>query len=134
MAEEKKQTYEELAAERDACKVELDAIKRDRVNRQRAAAETMDLCIEKGCLAKYLNEHRAEVEKVMMTMVSPEYIKMAAERTARIKEAIGAYRFAEMPEAKIKDLIIRRYDLTPTYAQNFLDDDTDEDDCRPEAI
>ena len=55
----------------------------------------------------------------MMTMVSPEYIKMAAERTARIKEAIGADRFINVPEEQIKDAIIRRYDLTPAYAQNF---------------
>jgi hypothetical protein len=39
-----------------------------------------------------------------------------------------------MSESSIKELIIRRYDLTPTYAQNFLDDDTDPDDCRPWAI
>ena len=75
-----------------------------------------------------------KAEKIMITMLSPEYVKMAAERTLRIKEAINAYRFAKMPEAKIKDLIIRRYDLTPVYAQNFLDDDTDPDDCRPEAV
>lgn len=29
---------------------------------------------------------------------------------------------------------IRRYDLTPTYAQNFLDDDSDPDDSRPWAL
>ena len=70
----------------------------------------------------------------MMTMLSPEYVKMAAERTEKIKEDISAYRFAEMPDTKIKDLIIRRYDLTPTYAQNFLDDDSDPDDSRPWAL
>ena len=70
----------------------------------------------------------------MMSMVSPEYIRTAAERTERIKGAIETLRFVNMPEEQIKDTIIRRYDLTPTYAQNFLDDDTDPDDCRPEAI
>ena len=70
----------------------------------------------------------------MITMLSPEYVKKAAERTERIKESIGMLRFAGMPDPQIKDLIIRRYDLTPTYAQNFLDDDTDPDDCRPWAI
>ena len=102
--------------------------------KQRAAAETIDLCIKKGYLTKYLDEHRAEVEKVMMTMLSPEYIKMAAERTERIKEAIAFGRDAGLGEGQIKDTIIRRYDLTPTYAQNFLDDDTNPDDCRPWAI
>ena len=70
----------------------------------------------------------------MITMLSPEYVKKAAERTERIKEDISVLRFAEMPDPQIKELIIRRYDLTPTYAQNFLDDDTDPDDCRPWAI
>ncbi len=43
-------------------------------------------------------------------------------------------RYAEMPDSRIKELIIRRYDLTPTYAQNFLDDDSDPDDSRPLAL
>ena len=70
----------------------------------------------------------------MITMLSPEYVKKAAERTERIKESIGMLRFLKMPEDQIKEAIIKRYDLTPTYAQNFLDDDTDPDDCRPWAI
>ena len=107
---------------------------KDTEEKQQAVLKVITLCIQKGYLAKYFNEHRSEAEKIMITMLSPEYVKMAAERTLRIKEAINAYRFAKMPEAKIKDLIIRRYDLTPVYAQNFLDDDTDPDDCRPEAV
>lgn len=102
--------------------------------KREAVALTIDRCIQKGYLAKYFEEHRAEVEKIMLTMLSPEYVRMASERTQRIKEAIDAYRFAEIPEEKIKSLIMKRYDLTPTYAQNFLDDDSDPDDSRPEAI
>lgn len=102
--------------------------------RQQAVTQAIDLCIEKDYLAKYLEEHRPEVEKIMMTMISPEYVKMTADRTEKIKEDISVLRFAEMPDAKIKDLIIRRYDLTPTYAQNFLDDDSDPEDSRPWAI
>ena len=90
--------------------------------------------IKERDLKRYLEEHRPEVEKIMMTMFSPEYVKMASERTEKIKEDISAYRFAEMPDVKIKDLIIRRYNLTPTYAQNFLDDDSDPDDSRPWAL
>ena len=59
---------------------------------------------------------------------------MTSERTEQIKGDISAYRFADMPEPQIKDLIIRRYDLTPTYAQNFLDDDSDPEDSRPWAL
>ena len=39
--------------------------------RQQAVTATIDLCIEKGYLVKYLEEHRPEVEKIMMTMFSP---------------------------------------------------------------
>ena len=102
--------------------------------KQEAVAGTIDLCVQKGYLVEYLQEHRPEVEKIMMTMLSPEYVKMASERTERIKGDISVLRFADMPEPQIKDLIIRRYDLTPTYAQNFLDDDTDPEDCRPWAL
>ena len=102
--------------------------------KQRAVATTIELCIGKGYLAKYLNEHRAEVEKIMMTMLSPEYVKQAAERTERIKGDIVAFRSIDLPEDKIKENIIRRYDLTPTYAQNFLDDDSDPGDSRPWAL
>ena len=61
-------------------------------------------------------------------------MKMASERTEKIKESIGMLRFLHMPEDQIKDAIIKRYDLTPTYAQNFLDDDTDPEDSRPWAL
>jgi hypothetical protein len=102
--------------------------------KQQAVNTTIDLCIQKGYLVRYLEEHRPEVEEIMMTMFSPEYVKMTSERTEKIKEDISFGRYAGMPEPQIKDLIIRRYDLTPTYAQNFLDDDSDPDDSRPWAL
>ena len=55
--------------------------------RQQAVTATIDLCIEEGCLVRYLKEHRPEVEKIMMTMFSPEYVKMMSERTEKIKAA-----------------------------------------------
>ena len=70
----------------------------------------------------------------MSTMLIPEYVRMVSERTEKIKEDISVLRFAEMPEDQIKALIIRRYDLTPTYARNFLEDDSDPEDSTPEAI
>ena len=102
--------------------------------KQKAAALTIDLCLQKGYLVRYLEDHRSEVERMMMTMLSPEYVKMASERTRKIKEDISAYRFIHLSEDKIKEAIMKRYDLTPTYAQNFLDDDSDPDDSRPWAI
>ena len=102
--------------------------------KQQAVTATIDLCIQRGYLVMYLEEHRPEVEKIMMTMFSPEYVKMTSERTERIKGDIIAFRSIALPEDKIKENIIRRYDLTPTYAQNFLDDDSDPDDSRPWAL
>ena len=102
--------------------------------KQEAVVMTIDLCIQRGYLAEYLQAHRAEVEKIMMTMLSPEYVKMASERTEKIKEAIAFGRDAGMGEEQIKSVIIKRYDLTPTYAQNFLDDDSDPEDSRPWAL
>ena len=85
-------------------------------------------------MAKYLKEHRPEVEKIMLTMMTPEYIQMAAARSVKIKATIDGYRFIGILEEQIKDAIIRLFDLTPRYAQNFLDDDTKPEDCRPMAI
>ena len=44
--------------------------------KQEAVAVTIDLCIQRGYLAEYLQAHRAEVEKIMMTMLSPEHVVM----------------------------------------------------------
>ena len=97
-------------------------------------AMTIDMCFQEGYLVAYLQAHRAEVEKIMMTMLSPEYVKMASERTEKIKEDISYGRYMGISEDRIKESIIRRYDLTPTYAQNFLDDDSDPEDSRPWAL
>ena len=99
-----------------------------------AIVKTIELCIQKGYMAKYLKEHRSEVEKIMLSMMTPEYIQMAAARSVKIKATIDGYRFIGIPEEQIKDAIIRLFDLTPRYAQNFLDDDTKPEDCRPMAI
>ena len=102
--------------------------------KETAVLEAIELCIQKGYLKPYLEQHRGEVEKIMMTMFSPEYVKMASDRTERIKGDIIAFRSLDIPEAKIKENIIKRYELTPTYAQNFLDDDSDPEDSRPWAL
>ena len=102
--------------------------------KRQAVLTTIALCIEKGYLVKYLEDHRAEAEKVMMTMRDPDYIRRLSERTERIKGDISFARYINMPEAEIKDVIIKRYNLTPAYAQNFLDDDSDPNDSRPWAV
>ena len=61
-------------------------------------------------------------------------IKQASERTEKIRTSISTLRFMKLPEDQIKDVIMKQYEITPTYAQNFLDDDSDPDDSRPWAI
>ena len=70
----------------------------------------------------------------MITTLSPEYVRLAVQRTERIKEDISAYRFIGIPEDQIKAAIIRRYNLSETYAQNFLDDDSKPEESTPEAV
>ena len=89
---------------------------------QKGIAKTVDICIEKGYLRKYLQEHRAEVEKIMFDMYNPEYVK-EREQLSRIYESeIDVLRDVAVPDAKIKELLVRRHGITPTYAQNLLDD------------
>ena len=57
--------------------------------RQQAVATTIELCIQNSYLTDYLERHRSEVEKIMMSMLTPEYIKMAAERSEKIKGDIS---------------------------------------------
>ena len=89
---------------------------------QKGIAATVDICIEKGYLRKYLQEHRAEVEKIMFDMYNPEYVKEREQLSRLYEEDIAFGREAGVPDAKIKELLIRRHGVTPTYAQNLLDD------------
>ena len=58
-----------------------------------AVTATIDLCIQKGYLVRYLEEYRPEVEIIMMTMFTSEDVKLASERTEEIKRDISTYRF-----------------------------------------
>ena len=41
-------------------------------------------------------------------------------------EVIGALRDVETPEEKIKEILVKRFGITPTYAQNLLDTEPSE--------
>ena len=86
---------------------------------QKGIAETVDICIEKGYLRKYLMAHRAEVEKIMY---NPEYVKEREQLSRLYEEDIAVLRDVAVPDEKIKELLVRRHGITPTYAQNLLDD------------
>ena len=86
---------------------------------QKGIAATVDICIEKGYLRKYLMEHRAEVEKIMY---NPEYVK-EREQLSRIYESeIATARRFGAREEDIRNFLVERHGITPTYAQNLLDD------------
>ena len=58
----------------------------------------------------------------MFDMYNPEYVKEMEQLSRIYEEDIAFGRDAVMPDAKIKEVLIRRHGVTPTYAQNLLDD------------
>ena len=94
---------------------------------ENALKEIFRICREEGILNDYLAEHRAEVEKIMMTIVSPEYLEKAANRTKEIHGAIMYARDMGQDNEAIKDYLIRKFGLDPEYAQNCVDAEWDED-------
>ena len=89
--------------------------------KDRAIREIFRICMEENVLREYLSGHRGEVEKIMLTMLSPEYIEMAELKSARIREAIKTLKRFGHGEQEIMDFIIKEYDLTPGYAQNWME-------------
>ena len=89
--------------------------------------EVFRICEEEGILTEYLSKHKAEVEKIMMTMVSPEYVQKASQRTARIQEAIEMGRAAGQTDDFIRDYLMNKFGITYEYAQNCLDTEWVED-------
>ena len=94
-------------------------------NQERAKAikEVLRICEEKNILQDYLKQHEAEVEKIMMTMVSPEYIEKAEKRTEKIRGFMEGLQTAGFSDEEIKRHLVQKFGITPGYAQNFLDAD-----------
>ena len=95
---------------------------------EKAIREIFRICEEEDILTEYLAEHRTEVEKIMMTMVSPEYVREAEKRTEAIRNTIEDLRDFGHSDAEIKERLIKKYKLTPGYAQNCLDAENEEDE------
>ena len=57
----------------------------------------------------------------MLTMVSPEYIERAEKKSMRIREAILTAKEFGHSDEEIKNHLIKKFNLTPGYAQNCLD-------------
>ncbi len=90
-------------------------------DRARGIAETFRICTQQDVLKEYLEGNRSEVEKIMMTMVSPEYLREAEEKTERIRGAVEMGRDLGHSDSDIIASLVRRFHITPEYAQNCLD-------------
>ena len=90
--------------------------------------EILRICEEENVLWEYLSKHRSEVEKIMLTMVSPEYVEKASQRTREIKGAIKFARSFGRTDDEIIEYLMREYDISLEYAQNCLDAEWEEDD------
>ena len=93
----------------------------------RAIQEIFRICEKENILTKYLAEHQGEVEKIMMTMVSPEYVEKAAKRTEKIRGFIEGMRMLGEPDERIKNYLVQKFEITPGYAQNCLDADWEDE-------
>ena len=93
-----------------------------------AIKEVFRICEKENILAEYLNRHRSEVEKIMMTMVSPEYIEKAEAKTKAIRWFIEGLRAAGTSETEIKEHLVRKFHITSGYAQNCLDADWEDEE------
>ena len=94
---------------------------KDDPNPEKWIAATIDECIEKGFLVQYLTSHRTEVEKVMLEMYNPKYVNDAERKTEIVMDEISVLREVGTSEETIRDLLVRRHNMTPTYAQRCLD-------------
>ena len=95
---------------------------------EKAIQDAFRICISQNILKDYLEAHRGEVEKIMLTMVSSEYIEKAEQKSSAIRVAILTARMFGGSDEEIKDLLVSKFHLTPGYAQNWLDAVAEEDE------
>ena len=94
----------------------------------KAIKEVLRICEEEDILQDYLKQRGVEVEKIMMTMVSPEYIERAEIRTQTIRGVIESLREFGHSDEMIKEHLVQKFHITPGYAQNCLDADWEDED------
>ena len=67
----------------------------------------------------------------MLLAFEPRYVREAQERSSNIYGAIRAYKKLGIDNAIIRKYISEEYEITPTYAQNYID--TVEEDERKKS-
>ena len=97
--------------------------------KDKAIQEIFRICIEGNILKEYLEAHRGEVEKIMLTMVSPEYIERAEKKSAEIRASIKTMKLLGKTDEETKDILVKMYNITPGYAQNCLDAIAEEEEA-----
>ena len=105
------------------CRVldEQRAIHKNDPEPQKWIEATIEICVEKGFLTQYLNDHKPEVEKIMIEMYNPRYVAEAERKTEIMLAEIGFARAAGVSDEKIIELLVQRHGTTPAYARNLLD-------------
>ena len=106
---------------------QMEKLKTDQ-DRAKAIQEVFRICRKEKILMEYLQHHQGEVEKIMMTMVSPEYIERAEKKTDKIRTTIEVMRSLKHSDEEIKNYLIEKFHITPGYAQNCLDADWEDED------
>ena len=69
----------------------------------------------------------------MLLAYEPRYVREAQERSMKIYGAIRAYKRMGADNARIRKEISEEYEITPTYAQNYIDTVEKEDRERSSA-
>ena len=97
--------------------------------KDKAIQEIFRICIEGNILKEYIEAHRGEVEKIMLTMISPEYIERAEKKSAEIRASIKTMKLLGKTDEETKDILVKMYNITPGYAQNWLDAIAEEEEA-----
>ncbi|MBR1707246.1 MAG: hypothetical protein IJ719_00255 [Clostridia bacterium] len=61
------------------------------------------------------------MKKAMLEMYNPKYVDDAERKTEIVMNEISVLRDVGTSEEKIRDLLVKRHNMTPTYAQRCLD-------------
>jgi len=75
------------------CRVldEQRAIHKNDPEPQKWIEATIEICREKGFLSQYLNDHKPEVEKIMIEMYNPRYVAEAERKTEIMLAEIAVF-------------------------------------------
>ena len=65
--------------------------------------------------------HKELLEKIMLMAYEPRNVREAQERSSNIYAAIRAYKRMGTDNQRIRKEIAEEYEITPAYAQNYID-------------